>query len=421
MEEAKKTARAVVRIGYDGSVHKFFRADKARERFENELRVLRYLERRECDFVPRVLGFDRDKLELITSNCGARVQQMTGEKLQSLFTELERYGVQHDDPYLRNVTYRASDGRFCIIDFEFATILDAAELTGEERPSPRSLEHEPSPATQPIARLRWSGRTDRGRFRANNEDAFLAVAFSDRDFCFLGADGDASTTGMDFLFAVSDGMGGEGSGEFASRFALDNVTRILPRRFQMPPDHRQLGIADCIHELFQATHRQLTSLGRSYAQGHNMGATLSLIWVVADWVYWGHIGDSRIYHFAPQRGLRQISEDHTHVGWLRRTGRLNEREARSHPRKNVLSQSLGSGNFYVRPQVESFRCRAAERLLLCTDGVVDGLWDRAIEDLIVSPPPTEQERPAAARLVDAAVQESGRDNATALLVEFVAE
>lgn len=124
MQEAKNTARALVRIGYDGTVHKTFRAAKAQERFDNELRVLQYLERRECDFVPRVLDYNRDKLELVTTNCGARVQQISEEKLQELFGELEQYGVRHDDPHLRNVTYRASDGRFCIIDFEFATLLD---------------------------------------------------------------------------------------------------------------------------------------------------------------------------------------------------------------------------------------------------------------------------------------------------------
>ena len=124
MQEAKNTARALVRIGYDGSVHKFFRATGARERFENELRVLKYLERRDCAFVPRVLGYDREKLELVTSNCGARVEQISEPRLKELFVELESYGVRHDDPYLRNVTYRATDGRFCIIDFEFATILD---------------------------------------------------------------------------------------------------------------------------------------------------------------------------------------------------------------------------------------------------------------------------------------------------------
>lgn len=124
MHEAKDTQRALVRIGYDGRVHKYFRGPKAEERFATELRVLQYLERRECPFVPRVLEHDAEKLYLVTSNCGGRVERISDEKLAGLFSELERYGVRHDDPYLRNVTYRQSDGRFCIIDFEFATILE---------------------------------------------------------------------------------------------------------------------------------------------------------------------------------------------------------------------------------------------------------------------------------------------------------
>ncbi|MDA1179612.1 MAG: hypothetical protein O2931_12535, partial [Planctomycetota bacterium] len=124
MYEAKNTARALVRIGYDGRVHKFFRATDARQRFENEIRVLRYLESRGCDFVPRVLATNEETLELVMSSCGARVEQMGEARIQELFAELEAFGVRHDDPFLRNVTYRAADGRFCIIDFEFATILD---------------------------------------------------------------------------------------------------------------------------------------------------------------------------------------------------------------------------------------------------------------------------------------------------------
>lgn len=124
MQEAKDTQRALVRIGYDGRVHKYFRGPKAEERFDTEVKVLRYLEQRECPFVPRVLETDPEKLYLVTSNCGTRVDRIGDDKLVSLFAELERYGVRHDDPFLRNVTYRQTDGRFCLIDFEFATILD---------------------------------------------------------------------------------------------------------------------------------------------------------------------------------------------------------------------------------------------------------------------------------------------------------
>ncbi len=418
MHEAKKTARAIVRIGYDGGVYKQFLAKDAASRFENELRVLQYLERRGCNFVPRVLGYDRDKLELVTSNCGQRVQQISDDRLQELFAELETFGVRHDDPFLRNVTYRASDGRFCIIDFEFATILEpeADGPPGGDAPSSDlpSATINASPAPQ---RLRWWAVTDRGKYRPNNEDAFLGISFNKSDLYFLGHQGEAHAAGQDFIFAVSDGMGGERSGEFASKMTLDNVTRLLPRRFQLAPASRRVGIQACLLDLFHGIHRQLTSLGQSYAEGHNMGATLSLIWYVGGWAHFGHIGDSRIYVLPRAGGMRQITEDHTHVGWLRRSGKLNEREARMHPRKNVLSQSLGAGNQVITPQFGGFPCEPGDRILLCTDGVIEGLWDRAIEDLLREPSAELAALSPARRIVDVAISESGRDNTTALVLE----
>ncbi len=129
MQHAKDTARAFVRVGFDGRVHKTFRGPKAQERFETEVRVLRHLEKRECPFVPHLLEDDPQHLTIITSNCGARVERMGEERIAEIFAELEKYGVRHEDRFLRNITYRASDGRFCVIDFEFATLLDEDSAT----------------------------------------------------------------------------------------------------------------------------------------------------------------------------------------------------------------------------------------------------------------------------------------------------
>lgn len=123
VHEIKDTQRALVRIGYDGRVHKTFRGPKAAERFENEVKALRHLEARGCDFVPRLLSVDPQQLKIITTNCGQRVDHLGDERRRELFRELERFGVRHDDPEQRNVTYRVSDGRFCVIDFEFSTLL----------------------------------------------------------------------------------------------------------------------------------------------------------------------------------------------------------------------------------------------------------------------------------------------------------
>ena len=124
MQQVKDTLRSTVRIGYDGQVQKTFRGPQAGERFANEVRVLRHLEERGCPFVPKLLKAEPDLLRIVTSNCGSRVEHLDEERRAALFAELETYGVRHDDAEMRNVTYRQADGRFCLIDFEFATLLE---------------------------------------------------------------------------------------------------------------------------------------------------------------------------------------------------------------------------------------------------------------------------------------------------------
>ena len=127
MRDVKDTLRALVRIGYDGRVFKTFRGPKAEERFANEVRVLRHLEDRGCLFVPRLLEADPEELCIVTTNCGSRVEHLDDVRRDEIFAQLEKYGVRHDDAEMRNITYRKSDGRFCVIDFEFATILADAD------------------------------------------------------------------------------------------------------------------------------------------------------------------------------------------------------------------------------------------------------------------------------------------------------
>jgi tRNA A-37 threonylcarbamoyl transferase component Bud32 len=127
MQKVKDTLRSTVNLTFDGRVIKVYHGPNARTRFDNEVRVLRHLEARGCGFVPRLLEADEKKLRIITTNCGSHVEHLDEERTRELFAELQKFGVRHDDPDVRNVTYRQSDGRsdgrFCLIDFEFATIL----------------------------------------------------------------------------------------------------------------------------------------------------------------------------------------------------------------------------------------------------------------------------------------------------------
>src|SRR3954464_9986651 len=121
MLKVKDTLRSTVHVSFDGRVVKTYHGPNAQERFDNETKVLRYLEEKNCPFVPRLLSADPGKLQIVTTSCGTRVERIDEKRTGELFAELEtQYGVRHDDPDSRNITYRFSDGRFCLIDFEFA-------------------------------------------------------------------------------------------------------------------------------------------------------------------------------------------------------------------------------------------------------------------------------------------------------------
>jgi protein phosphatase len=146
-----------------------------------------------------------------------------------------------------------------------------------------------------------------------------------------------------------------------------------------------------------------------------MQTTLSLCWFTPGWMYFGHIGDSRIYHLpAKKNEIRQLTHDDTHVGWLFRNGQINEREARTHPRRNVLQRALGSTNQFVDPQVGAVGYEPGDIFLLCTDGLVDGLYDHHTVELLRG----KNSSPAQS-LVAASLKNSGRDNTTALVVQVV--
>lgn len=275
----------------------------------------------------------------------------------------------------------------------------------------------PESSTPRSLTLHWQGRTDQGRYRPNNEDAFLGLRFDAREVQHLGRIGDCSTQFHDFVFAVSDGMGGAKSGEYASRIAVEKLTLLLPKSFQQSATGLQTGFADVLTEVYDQVHRALVYLGRCYDECSGMEATLSLCWFTPQWMFFGHIGDSRIYHFpASDRSMKQLTQDDTYVGWLYRTGQLNEREARTHPRRSVLQKSLGGGNQFVDPQVGAVAYEPGDIFLLCSDGLVDGLYDQHLLDIVRPEKPHPADFNLASHLVDAALDHGSRDNTTVLIV-----
>lgn len=400
MLKLKDTLRATVNLTFDGRVIKTYHGPKARERFEQEVRVLRHLAERGCNFVPKLLDADAERLRITTTNCGTRVEHLDDARRAEIFTELETFGVRHDDPDMRNVTYRRSDGRFCVIDFEFATLLN----------EPRA-----NVARQTKLSLVWSGLSDIGK-RKDNEDSFLALCFDAHEVHRLGRIGKTSGSECDYVFAVCDGMGGAKAGEFASNIAVDKITTLLPRSFRKTTGH-DAEVNGVLTRLFAEIHRAIVYLGGSYEECRGMETTLSLCWFTPGRMFFGHIGDSRIYHLPTTASdVKQITEDDTHVGWLLRNGKINEREARTHPRRNVLQKALGGGNQFVTPQFGAVAFNPGDMFVICSDGLTEGLYNHQMVDVLREPTGVSGETPAD-RLVRASLASDGRDNTTALVVK----
>ena len=400
MREEKNTQRSVVNIGFDGRVHKTFRGHQAEERFDNEVKVLRYLECRGCDFVPRLIESDPSSLKIVTSNAGQKVEVLSDKKTQEIFDLLEEYGVRHDDQFLRNITYRPSDGKFCVIDFEFATIINESIAADDDKNGDSELS------------LSWSCNTNVGRFRDNNEDSYLALVNDKKLIHLLGSEGKNLAGESDHIFAVSDGMGGANSGEFASRIAVETIISSFPKYFRNTGTDSNMR-SEALTQLFRTINYEMNRYGESYPECKGMGATLSMCWLIRRRMSIAHIGDSRIYHLkineAGEKALMQITNDDTRVATLLKDGKISEYEARNHPMKNMLTKALGANNQFVDPEIKELDVQKGEKIFICSDGVTDGIWNSEIKELL-------EKESTAKEIVNYAVKVSGKDNATAIVV-----
>ncbi len=403
MKIAKDGIRSIVKIGYDGRVFKTFRGTDKEERFANEVRVLKVLEARGCDYVPRLLDSEPETLTIVTTNAGAPAEESISEgKAALLYQKLEEeFGVVHDDPFPRNITYNAREGQFCIIDFELAEV--------KEDPTNPSSEEEAH------RRLSWCGFTRDGRRKPGNQDS-LSVFSSNggwADSAELCSEQSIDENGM--VFAVSDGMGGPAGGDVASRLVVRELRRFLPA---MMGDFHGAGDPEgVLTASVKSLHDYVSRTGENSDELRGMGATVVCGLFYRTKVYFAHVGDSRFYRYR-DGVLEQLTNDHTFLGSQFRSGKMKEREVRMHPRRNVLMQAIGGGCQYVEPQVDSSSLEPGDWFLICSDGVIDGLWNKNIarcfeEAEAKSLLPDE----VAGRILNWSFDEAGMDDTTLFVVQ----
>ena len=399
MKELKDGIRSSVHIDFKGHVHKQFRGTDADKRFANEVAVLKALEDRGAPNVPRLLDHDPDTLTLITTNCGAPAPLVTPAKAKALFQELEDlYGIRHDDQEPRNVTYSQQLGRFCLIDFELSEIL----------PVPAGLH---LPKTN-ILRAGWSALTEKGKHHLANDDSWLALTVNPTSTDPLPKSGEIFLAPSHLVLAVSDGMGGSNAGEFASSLLMSRIRKDadqLYNHFQ-----KEEGTEEALTSLLQQCHQDLSTLAAENGKATGMGATLTLVWISDTALHWAHVGDSRLY-LIDDDGPRQITRDACMAWELWQRGSLTEYAYRHHPRKCVLTDVLGGGHHQPVPKTGSIPLKESQRLMLCTDGIMDGLWDQTIHEMISSEDPVAT---IARDLARRAIDNDPVDDTTVIMAEI---
>ena len=234
---------------------------------------------------------------------------------------------------------------------------------------------------------RVGAKTDTGRVREANEDAFLVEGP---------------------LFAVADGMGGHLAGDVASRTAVETITT---RAEQDSP-----GDTGSLARLVREANHEIWKKAQSDASLHGMGTTCTLAMLDGSILHIAHVGDSRAYLFR-DGDLSQLTEDHTLVGRMVREGRLRPDEAEHHPQRSIITRALGVDSD-VAVDTQTIELREGDRVLLCSDGL-SSMVERESIAAVLGDNADPQE--ASERLVHLANEAGGEDNITVVVIEVAGD
>ncbi len=236
-------------------------------------------------------------------------------------------------------------------------------------------------------KLRWGATTDVGMVRQQNEDSFHAE---------------------ENLYIVADGMGGHNAGEVASALAVSTVRSGARMGIRTPDQFR---------ELVQQANTAIYTASLDDSTQSGMGTTLTAAAVVPGEeprILIANVGDSRTYLFR-SAALTRLSVDHSYVQELVNEGIITPEEARVHPRRNIVTRAMGIDR-NVQVDVFSHLVRTGDRLVLCSDGLVDEVTDIEIARIL-----TEHSDPqeTAEALVLVANTNGGRDNTTVIVLDIL--
>ncbi|MES2997504.1 MAG: PP2C family serine/threonine-protein phosphatase [Verrucomicrobiota bacterium] len=261
--------------------------------------------------------------------------------------------------------------------------------------------------------LQWSALTHSGSRKPRNDDSLIAFASGIDGARILSATGRHSLEKEDLVFAVSDGMGGGNAGDLASSLLLKKMSEIIPETFKMAANGLYPDCLDHLTEAMRSVNRHVNEAAACEAT-KGMSATLALCWFTPENLYLANVGDSRIY-LSRAGELRQLSRDHTSAFGQWKRGEISEFQYRAHPRRSALYEVIGGGHANICPHFAAVPYQPGDHFLICSDGLVDGLWERHISEALAG-----SSDPAATSdyLLNRAIGNSGIDDTTLIVIDI---
>ena len=263
------------------------------------------------------------------------------------------------------------------------------------------------------ANLNWVALTHSGSRKPRNDDSLIAFASGPAGAEILPQCGSRSLTRHDLVFAISDGMGGGNAGNIASSIILQQMAAIIPETFKAAASGFFPDSISHLREAIRSVHEQINAAAHGSEDRSGMAATLALAWFTPENLYITNVGDSRIYR--SRAGiLEQLSRDHTYAWAQWKRSEITEIEYRTHPRRAALYEIVGGGHQTIHPHFAAIPYQVGDRFLICSDGLIDGLWERQLADALAACPDNPAQ--TATTLLNRAINNSGIDDTSLIVI-----
>ena len=257
------------------------------------------------------------------------------------------------------------------------------------------------------------GRTDVGRTREHNEDAFVVADLSTNN-ATLQPEVRRHTLGpKGTLFMVADGMGGAAAGEIASAMAVEVVLGELREKWIGGDTYDAEEFVRAIKRATAAANQQIHTFAASHSEYRGMGTTATVAGLLGDTLYVAQVGDSRAY-LVRDGVARQITKDQSLMQKLIEAGELTEEEAAQSERRNIILQALGPEPL-IKIDLTHQKVRRGDVLVLCSDGLSGQVGKDEIARVVTQAPDLVG---ACKQLIDRANENGGPDNITVIAARF---